>query len=62
MAAFTGLLCIPKLIRETVFQNVETKNTEGVPKNTNGTFIYIVPMKKDHRKNHCKRKRPWEHA
>ena len=38
------------------------KNTERVPKNTNDTFIYIVSMKKDHCKNHCKRKRPWEHA
>ena len=62
MAACTGLLCKPKLIRKTIFQNVEKKNTERVPKNTNDTFIYIVSMKKDHCKNHCKRKRPWEHA
>ena len=57
MAASTGLLCKPKLIRKISFRTSKKKeNNERVPKNTNDTFIYIVSMKKDHRKNHCKNK------
>ena len=61
MAVYTGLLCRPKLIRETIFHNIGKMNTECVPKNTNNIFISTVSIKKDNL-NHCKGKRPWEHT
>ena len=35
-----------KLIWENVFDNIQKKNTERAPENSNDTFIYIVSLKK----------------
>ena len=42
MAVCTSVLCRPKLIQETVFDNIEKDNMEHFPENTNDIFIYIV--------------------
>lgn len=57
MAVCTNLLCPPKLMRETVFDNIQKNNTELIPENN--TVTYIVSMKKDnliHYKGKCSRR------